>query len=98
MAKRKAKKLPKGLQEFEASLHDLEYAAQLLPRLGDLPESAFSSHLAEFASAMNRAKIAEAAAANMRILAREVAMAAWRRAVQNWTIKELQNATGYTDE
>lgn len=94
----KTKKLPKGLQEFEGSLHDLEYAGRLLPRLADLPESAFNKHLADFNRAMAQVELAEAAAANARNLARDVAMTAWNLACREWSIKELQEATGYDDQ
>lgn len=93
-----AKKMPKGLQEFEASLQDLEYAPRLLPRLADLPESNFSEWMAEFARRMDRVKMAEEILQAEKELARQCAMKVWSAAKKNWSIKELQEATGYDNE
>lgn len=93
-----AKRLPKGLLEFEGSLHDLEYAPQLLPRLRELPESSFDTMMREFQSAMLRAAEAEARAVSARAEARNIALTMWAAAKKNWSVKELQEATGYDDE
>lgn len=98
MPRAKTKKLPKGLLEFEGSLHDLEYAGRLLPRLRDLPESSFTDDLAAFDKAMRDVEEAEELARQCRKRAREVALRAWAKAVKNWTVKELQEATGYDHE
>lgn len=91
-------KIPKGLREFEASLQDLQFSGELLERLQELPESAFSEHIADFKRAMIQVKLTEDAAANARQMARNVATTAWNLAVREWSVKELQEATGYDDE
>jgi hypothetical protein len=91
-------KLPSGLLEFEASLHDLEYAKRLLPRLLDLPENGLMQHLEDFNRCMLQVEMAEAAARNARELARKEAVNMWKIAVKNWSVKELQEATGYDDD
>lgn len=93
-----ARKMPKGLLEFEGSLHDLEYAPRLLPRLLDLPEHGFQRDMQAFADAMKVVEQAERAAVDARNAARRVAGRIWSAAKKNWTIKELQEATGYDDE
>jgi len=96
MAKRRTK--PSGLQEFEATLHDLQFAGELLHRLDGLPESNFSDDFRKFAKAMKRVEAAEQAAIDARNAARKIAMAAWNKAWRNWTVAELQKATGYDED
>ena len=90
--------LPKGLREFEASLDDLEYAPDLLPRLLDLPESNLRDRLAVFTRAMLDVDRAERAAHAARLVARKAAQDMWLAAKANWTVAELQEATGYDHE
>ena len=94
----RVKKLPKGLLEFEGSLHDLKYTPELLRRLKDLPKSDFRKGIREFHKAYRIAAEAESAAIDARNKAREEAMKIWNEAKANWTIKQLQEATGYDDE
>ncbi len=92
------KKLPKGLAEFEASLHDLKYAQELAKRLLDLPEHGFHRDFDNLKDAIIVATEAEVAVQNARDLARRIAERIWKNARENWTIKELQDATGYDDD
>jgi hypothetical protein len=94
----KIKNLPKGLAEFEATLGDLQFTDELLKRLLDLPENGLSSDLAAFRDAMKVVEQAELAAANARKVARRVAGRMWDAARRNWSIEELQAATGYDEE
>lgn len=98
MAKKSTKKLTGGLLEFESSLCDLEYAPELLKRLLDLPEHNFHRDVESFKDAMKAAESAEIAAANAREVARRIALRVWKNAKENWTVKELQEATGYDDD
>lgn len=95
---RNPNKLPKGLAEFEASLGDLQFAGGLLTRLGDLPEHGFHVHFDQFKQAMKVVEDAEKALASAKFAARRVAFNVWALAVGHYTQKELQKATGYTDE
>lgn len=92
------KKLTRDLQEFEGSLHDLDYAAKLLPRLRDLPKSDFSGEIYDFRVALYAVKVAEEQAKMARNAARAIADKAWKKAVKGWTIEQLQKATGYDHE
>lgn len=77
-AKRKARRKvkPRGLREFEGSIHDLEYAPKLLPRLKGLPGSDFGTELKCFDDAMIVVEHAEKAAAIAREAARRSAVSA----------------------
>lgn len=92
---KKTEKLPSDLQTFAASLHNLEYCGELLGRLKDLPESNFGESIDSFNRAMKVVEQAEKAAGIARDAARMIAFRAWGVAVNNWTVKELQEATGY---
>lgn len=96
--KRKTSKLPKGLLEFAASLSDLKYAKELAKRLLDLPGHGLHRDYANLKDAIIVAEEAEVAVLNARDLARRITERMWQNARQNWTIKELQKATGYADE
>lgn len=92
------KKLPKGLAEFEGSLGNLEWTPELLKRLLDLPENCFQRDMAAFKDALKVVEGAEVAASNAREYARRIAMRIWDAAKSNWSVKELQEATGYDME
>ena len=100
MKRANSKKLPKGLAEFEASLHDLEYASQLLPRLLDLPDAHdhMQIMLDKFNAEMVKVEEAEKKAADARDSARKVAERMWKECRSSYSIKTLQEATGYDDE
>ncbi len=93
-----AKKLPGGLEEFEASLHDLAYTAELVGRLDDLPWHRFSRDFASLKDALAVVAAAERAATVARKAAVSIADRIWEEAKKRWTIKQLQEATGYDDE
>jgi hypothetical protein len=95
---RKIRKLPKGLQEFAGSLLDTEYAGGLLPRLLDLPENGFHMTIENHKAALKAVAEAEKALAAARRAASSIAFGAFLQAVDNWTVKELQEATGYDHE
>jgi len=92
-----SKRLPNGLKEFEESLHELSYAPELLKRLLDLPENGLAPGLRRFTDAMIVVKKAEETAAIARDAARRAALAMWEDAKRNWTVAELQDATGYEE-
>lgn len=92
------KKMPKGLEEFEGSLHNLDYAPRLLKRLLDLPEHGFQRDMDSFRDAMHVVGETERAAVAARETARQIAYRVWCNAKKNWTVAELQKATGYDDE
>lgn len=92
-------KLPKGLQEFRGTIElDDKYTEELLGRLTDLPESNLAPEIvrwrAQFAAAEKLEKEWRAA----RMKARDTAVAIFDKCMKDWTVKELQDATGYTDE
>lgn len=93
-----SKRQPKGLAEFEGTLADLKWCPELLKRLMDLPEHGFHREMVAFEDAMKVAENAEIAAQNCREAARRIARRIWENAKKNWTVKELQDATGYDDE
>lgn len=90
--------LPKGLQEFECSLHDLQFTEELLKRLLKLPGKDFSASMQHFRDGMRVVEAAETAAGTAREAARRTAFRMWAQAVKGCSVEELQIATGYTDE
>ena len=90
-----AKRLPRGLREFEADLHDLAFTPELLTRLLDLPENGLRPGICRFDDALVVVVKAEEAASSAREAARGAALAVWKDAKAHWTIAELQEATGY---
>ena len=92
------RKLPKGLQEYAASLCDPEYGALLLPRLLDLPEHNFGQAVENYNLALLAVAEAEKALAAARRSASAIAFGAFVAAAKNWSVEELQKATGYDDE
>lgn len=91
-------KMPKGLQEFAASLVSMEWGPQIIKRLLDLPENALHDSVSLYFDALSAVKASEDAAARARKHAHTVAMQIWSDAATNWTVKELQEATGYDEE
>ncbi len=87
--------LPKGLAEFEASLHDLRFAPELVSRL---PKKAAENYRVLFRQAMKAVEAAEEAARLAREQARLAAWAAWGTCLESYTIPQLQRATGYDQE
>jgi hypothetical protein len=96
--KRKAKELPKGLREFGGSLSDPRFSGELLRRLLDLPENGLSPLIERHAEALRAVAEAEKHLENCLKRARELAEEAFRAALRNWTIEEVQKATGYDEE
>jgi hypothetical protein len=96
--KKRVIELPKGLREFEESLGDLKCSRKLLRRLRHLPQANFKKTLPSFDEAMMVVRATEEAAEMARAVARRVATRAWEYAKRNWTIEELQKATGYDNE
>jgi hypothetical protein len=96
--RKKAKELPKGLAEFGSSLGDPRWAKELLPRLLDLPENGLRPMVERHAEALKAVEEAEKVLSARLKFARELAEETFRAALKNWTIKEVQEATGYDDE
>ena len=94
----KKQTLPTGLRVYASSLVDHDYATKLLPRLLDLPESALTSSIQAHKDAVKAIKEAEIALAAARRKASAIAEKIFLAAVGNWSIKEIQQATGYDDE
>lgn len=92
------KRLPKGLAEFEASLDDPDYGLKLLPRLLDLPENGLDGHIRMYQDAVSSIRKAEELLSNLRHKASRIAQETFDIARKNWSIKEIQKATGYEDE
>jgi hypothetical protein len=92
------KRLPKGLLEFGGSL-DREYGPRILPRLLDLPgadQSNLKEQIERYVSEyIRRVDEAEKALSDARQTARRFAEKLFRHCLTYWTIKELQEATGY---
>ncbi len=86
--------LPSGLAEFEASLWDLKYAPKLLDRL---PKKVTKQFRFLFEEAMKGVRLSESAATAARQQARFAALIAWGACLENYTIAQLQRATGYKD-
>jgi len=94
------KKLPKGLDEFHGSLvlGEWEYLERLAYRLKDLPEFGLYERLTELTILVRRADAAEVEAKKARRRARDCAEKLWDACTHHWTIKELQQATGYDND
>lgn len=97
-AGRNPAKWPKGLQEFYASLSDMQFAEDLMMRLTDLPDKSMPIRVAQHMEAVRAAQYAEAFARDCRIRAAEIAEVSALSAGERFTVKQLQKATGYTDE
>jgi hypothetical protein len=98
MAKRK-KKLPKGLAEFRGTIElDDKYTEELLRRLTDLPESNLAPEIVKWRETFEAAEKLEKEWRKVRMKARDMAVAIFDRCLEQWTVKELQEATGYDDE
>lgn len=91
----KLNKLPKGLQEFRGSLWDMRHAEELVGRLLDLSENGLSEQVAKHKAAMKKMRAAELALEAAKHDAIMIADGLFRYVVQNWTVKEIQQATGY---
>jgi hypothetical protein len=91
------KRLPRGLREFRGSLSEPRLAGKLLPRLLDLPESGLQDVVQKHRAALGRVEEAERALARAVREAAAIADAAFLDALSNWTIPEIQKATGYDD-
>ncbi len=93
-------RLPRGLQTFENSLFDLEFAEELVKRLQSLPRAGagFDQDLVMLKNLLGHVQVAEEAAKSARNMARGAALLAWKKARRGWTVKQLQKATGYTDD
>jgi hypothetical protein len=92
------KELPKGLMEFGSTLVNPEFSGELMKRLLDLPENSFAPIVAKHAEALQEVLSAEVALRNARRKAAKIAQDAFRSALENWTVAEIQKATGYDDE
>lgn len=91
-------RLPKGLQEFRASLWEMKYAPELLGRLCELSAEKFGEYLRLYREKAKIAAAAEEAARKARVDAAMCADNAFVEAVMGWTNRQLQKATGYDDE
>lgn len=100
MSKKRAKKLvlPKGLREFAGSLAEPRWAKELLPRLLDLPENGLRPMVERHAEALKEVEKAEKHLEACLSRAREIAEEAFRAALANWSIEEVQRATGYDND
>jgi len=92
------KDLPKGLMEFGSTLGDPEFSGELMKRLLDLPENGLRVVVAKHATALKEIKQAERVLAEKRAAAREIAQSTFRTVLKNWSVEEIQKATGYDDE
>lgn len=92
------KKLPRGLREFGGSLTDPRFSPELMRRLLDLPENSLSADVARHAEALRAAenlKLQYEAAVRR---AGDLAESTFRHVLKNWTVEEIQKATGYDEE
>ncbi len=96
----KRKKLPDGLLEFEGTLWlgEIDELLELVHRLRDLPNADFNKDIELLSVAVEQYEYAEATARRACNIVRNKAMKIWKRAKKDYSIKELQEATGYDDE
>jgi hypothetical protein len=94
----KKTKTPRGLLEFEGSLHDLQFMPELIARLRDLPGHKFDRDFETVDELMQVIASAEQAALMARAAARAAALRIWEEARKRWPIKILQEVTGYDDD
>lgn len=97
-AGRNPAKLPKGLQEFYATLSDVQFSQELMMRLTDLPDKAIPIKVAQHMEAVRAAEHAETFARDCRIRAAEIAELAFLSAADKFTVSQLQTATGCTND
>ncbi len=93
-----AGKLPKGLAEFKGSLSDPKFSMELLSRLLDLPGNSFGSEIERHKEALVAVRAADNFFRNARHHAALMADNLFVAAMHSYTTKELQEATGYTDD
>ena len=88
------KKLPKGLEEYKATLWDYEYASELLQRLKNLPgfdERLLNRHQ----SIMLEINEIQKSLSSKKKQAAKIAEDLWEEVLAKYSIKQLQRATGY---
>lgn len=92
-----AKKLPRGLQEYENTLDEIKYTHQLLCRLKSLPGWAEKTRedMVGLSYLYEDVHAAERQLASAKLQLRNHAQKIWRETVKSYSIKELQEATGY---
>ena len=94
----KKPKLPRGLREYEASLGDTKYTEELAKRLLDLPKHGFHRDLLAVQDALKVVEGAAVALDNAKALAVRIARRMFVSAVDRYTTKQLQKATGYEEK
>lgn len=92
-------KLPGGLQEFAGSLWGEKWTEELLKRLLDLPRSEhLKAEIEAWKMADEFVRLAEEALRAAKWKANTMAGNIFHRCIEKYTVKQLQKATGYTDE
>lgn len=92
------KELPKGLREFQDTLTHSDFSGRVLPLLNDLPESGLRDAINAHARSIAAIRAAEDILSRLKTDAARLALGVFNVALANWTIGEIQKATGYTDE
>lgn len=92
--------LPKGLAEFRATLWGFQFSSRILPRLAALPEVGDDVLLAikSHADLKAQAEKMDYELARFRRRIHQLAESVFDTCVERYSIKQLQKATGYTDE
>ena len=98
MAKRKQKELPKGLQEFHGSLWEPRWCRELMLRLRDLSATDFEKFIDAQKAALRDYERAEKQLAEARAKLCAVGDEAFEFAVANYSVKQIQKATGYDND
>jgi hypothetical protein len=99
-AKSKKAKLTPGLAGYlaELELGDFHHLMEVTKRLADLPEFGLQKTITEVERAFEEANNAEAAAKSLRLQVREKAKSLFEHTLKNWSLDEIEKATGYTTE
>lgn len=92
-----SKKLPRGLQEYENTLDELSHTHHLLCRLRDLPgwKEKTQEEMVALTYLYEDVHTAESRLAAAKLQLRNHAKKIWQETVKSYSIKELQEATGY---
>jgi len=90
-------RVPTGLLVFHGSLNEV-YGPLLLPRLFNLPGFDRKAEVSEYVNVLIPAvEAAEAALAKAKLAALAHAEGLFLECLQRWPVRDVQQATGYTD-
>jgi hypothetical protein len=95
---KKFAKLPKGLREFYGTLADMRWGRKVIPRLAELPESGLQREIDAYLSLVKSIDNLEEQVEQLKQRAARIGQQAFMFALDNWSVEEIQKATGYDND